>query len=283
MIVWRNIALLLLIFSTVIRFHRFLFFLISLFLVAGAAFLATSYHHESQAEENVCHKITSAFSGVPDRFGAPYDVQTPSSLLMKASCSGNTVTMNVGDSSALTYVYHKGYINRPGSQSWDEMPLVGANEVANAWFPKSATSLFLLSDSVTANDPVWFVSYVCQWKGTGIGWKCGCRDAQCSQNYWNVQRIQRDSTSVSSALLEPAEREIREQAMALNASLTNLANVSDIALKRERALGITSGYSSLNKGYFDRASADVNTAVSSQPLSARTAALGDLSFAGNLG
>jgi hypothetical protein len=34
----------------------------------------------------------------------------------------------------------------------------------------------------------YFVGYTCHW--TGSAWKCGCRDAACTQSFWQLQGVQ---------------------------------------------------------------------------------------------
>ena len=94
--------------------------------------------------------------------------------------------LTVGDTSNLTYVYKSAYVAATGATSWTKLDLFGAGLISTAWFPGSAQGMVTIADLST---PSFYVAYTCHW--TGSRWMCGCRDAACSQNYWQVQRVQK--------------------------------------------------------------------------------------------
>jgi hypothetical protein len=84
-----------------------------------------------------CATYTSG-SSIPQGFGVPWDVMNPASLLLKAECAPPSVTLSIGDSSTLTYVYKTAYVAADGATSWAPITLFGAGLVSNAWFPGMA-------------------------------------------------------------------------------------------------------------------------------------------------
>jgi hypothetical protein len=60
--------------------------------------------------------------------------------------------------------------------------------ISNAWYPKTANATLSLTSAELAQDS-YVLSYMCSW--TGSAWKCGCRDAACTQSYWMIQSFKR--------------------------------------------------------------------------------------------
>ena len=129
-------------------------------------------------------------STIPQGFGVPWDVLNPASLLLRAECAPPNVTLSIGDSSNLTYIYKTAYVAPSGATTWTPLDLFGAGLIANSWFPGSAQGIVTIQDTSIAS---FYVGYVCKWTGSGQSgkWMCGCRDASCTQNYWQIQRIKK--------------------------------------------------------------------------------------------
>ena len=133
----------------------------------------------------LCNVYESGGS-VPNGYGVPWHVfSTARNLLLSSYCHGNgSVEYTVGNDSPIQYIYNQGYLYQNGG-----------------WWPYTLSGNFAQGSSVwlvgegnytntkpPLSDYFW-VAYICEW--TGNQWKCGCRDQQCSTNYWQIQGVQR--------------------------------------------------------------------------------------------
>jgi hypothetical protein len=118
-------------------------------------------------------------STIPSGFGVPWNVFDPTQLLLKASCTSSSVTADVGPA---TYVYNQGFafVNNQWQQT--RFSCTGDALVSNTWCPNSASATL-------PNNSTFYVAYTCNW--TGTKWNCGCRELACTQNLWQLQKIQR--------------------------------------------------------------------------------------------
>lgn len=140
--------------------------------------------------------LLSADSQIPTGFGSPTDYYSQvRDLLMKVTCASNSVTVDVGNSNNTNYqyIYHQGYLSKGGSP-WEPVEFTSAQpQVSNAWFPQSASvTISITSQELSQTNSV--LSYTCTWisnsqLSSGGQWKCGCRDQQCAQNYWQIQQF----------------------------------------------------------------------------------------------
>jgi hypothetical protein len=133
-----------------------------------------------------CPRYTPS-SHIPPGFGVPWDTSSPSTLLLKATCTTGSVLLDVGDNEPLRYIYKDAYLSRGGS-AWGKVSLLGSGLIAGSWYPKYATATIPMTDSEQAQTN-HYVAYTCKY--TGTQWKCGCRDSACMQSYWQVQQIKR--------------------------------------------------------------------------------------------
>jgi hypothetical protein len=110
-------------------------------------------------------------------FGKPWNVFNLTEMLVRAYCTGTTITAEMGPS---TYVYHQGYawINNAWQQT--SYNCTGGAKVSNAWCPQKAQG------NLPPNSQ-YYVAYTCNW--TGAKWNCGCADTTCATNYWQLQKI----------------------------------------------------------------------------------------------
>jgi hypothetical protein len=98
------------------------------------------------------------------------------SLLLNAAC-GSQIDATVGPA---TYVYHQGYAW--DGNAWNPLTYdcTGGAKVSNAWCPGTAQA------SLPAGTG-YYLAYTCAYVNNT--WKCGCRDQQCSANYWQLQKV----------------------------------------------------------------------------------------------
>jgi parallel beta-helix repeat protein len=128
---------------------------------------------------------------IPTGYASPYDVvSSPTTNLMNATCLNLTdARLDLGKGDPLQYIYNQGYLFKTGGTSWSPVPYTSTEQlIANAWYPKSATTNISLTSTELAN-PSYNLAYICSW--TGSSWKCGCRDSQCTQSYWQIQSFKR--------------------------------------------------------------------------------------------
>lgn len=141
-----------------------------------------------------CHTITSS-SPIPTGFGSPYDVvSSPSTNLIQTTCDVSSVRVDLGKGDPLQYIYNTGYLNKPGSTNWMPISYTSTEAlISGAWYPKSANATIPMSAAELQNQS-YILGYLCTWIPPASGqagmWKCGCRDATCTQSYWQLQGIQ---------------------------------------------------------------------------------------------
>ena len=136
-----------------------------------------------------CHQYVPA-SSIPSGYGVPWDTQSGmNELLIKATCNTTNVTLDMGKGDQNQYVYNTGYYYRSGLANWTEFLLTSTEPlISSNWYPKTATINLSLDSTQQAQD-TYALGYLCSWNGTQ--WKCGCRDAACTQSYWQIQNFRR--------------------------------------------------------------------------------------------
>ena len=86
--------------------------------------------------------------------------------------------ITVGNNEPLAYIYHiaQQWIN----DHWEAVTLQCL----------SAVDTYCVGEGIgkISSQPPYFVAYTCRW--TGKEWKCGCKDQQCTQSFWQIQKVQ---------------------------------------------------------------------------------------------
>jgi len=122
-------------------------------------------------------------------YGAPYDVLSANEMLMRATCSSSSVTIDLGRGDANQYIYNTGYSYHQGQSGWTPVSYTSTESlIAGAWYPKTANVAMSMTVTEQTQDN-YILGYLCTWNGTQ--WKCGCRDAACTQSYWQIQSFKR--------------------------------------------------------------------------------------------
>jgi pectate lyase len=137
-----------------------------------------------------CSQYTPS-STIPTGYASPYDVvSSPSTNLMNVTCLNLTdARIDLGKGDPLQYIYNGGYLFKTGGTVWTPISYTSTESlIANAWYPKTATTNVSLTSTELAN-PSYALVYICSW--TGSSWKCGCRDSACTQSYWQIQSFKR--------------------------------------------------------------------------------------------
>jgi hypothetical protein len=100
---------------------------------------------------------------------------------MNATCDVSSARVDLGKGDPLQYIYNQGYLFKTGGISWTPLSYTSSESlIANAWYPKTATTNIPLTQTDLQN-PNYNLAYICSW--TGTAWKCRCRDSACTQSY----------------------------------------------------------------------------------------------------
>ena len=131
--------------------------------------------------EQICHTL-DAQQPVREGWGAAYDVfSAEQEVLLKASCTPDETHITVGNNDEHTYIYHLGYQRL--NEQWEQIDLQCSGEKqGGAWCVGEATGV------ISAQSP-YFTAYTCRFVDNS--WKCGCRDKQCAQPFWQLQQVER--------------------------------------------------------------------------------------------
>jgi hypothetical protein len=105
---------------------------------------------------------------------------------LKATCSGSSASMSVGNGNSYQYIYNQGYFWN--GSNWENVTFSCSNLLSSSWCVGNASYTRTMSPSELANTN-YYVAYVCSW--TGSEWKCGCRDSTRTTNYWNLQAFKK--------------------------------------------------------------------------------------------
>jgi hypothetical protein len=132
-----------------------------------------------------CTNLWNSSLAVPANFGASFNwFSTAKELLINVLCSGSSsATVNIGNGSALEYIYKTGYTWT--NNQWTPFNYSGQTmDAGGNWFIGSASNAFAGID-ITQKQSV--LAYICEWDGSA--WHCGCHDQTCATNYWNLQQF----------------------------------------------------------------------------------------------
>ena len=123
-------------------------------------------------------------TSIPTGYGAAYNpLSSTKEYLVSAACTSATqANVTVGNGNTTTYVYNKGYYYT--GTTWQQFTLSCSNLVSNTWCVGKGTVTV-----PTPQNPTNVIGYTCQWVNSA--WKCGCRDATCTDRYWQLQRVGR--------------------------------------------------------------------------------------------
>jgi hypothetical protein len=134
---------------------------------------------------HLCHTFTFG-STIPAGFGVPWDFFTtpPNELVLNASCSATAVTAQIHKPFSIQhhYTYIQGYQWNSNFDRWEPFIYQCEGQVlSDAWCTTAASA------SLNPSHP-FFIAFTCSWVNNQ--WKCGCRDPQCAQGFWQLQQFQ---------------------------------------------------------------------------------------------
>ncbi|MEA3254172.1 MAG: putative metal-binding motif-containing protein, partial [Chloroflexota bacterium] len=143
----------------------------------------------SQASQ--CELLNSS-DEVQTGFGAAYNtLSTAKETLITADCAVNSANITIGSGQTTQYVYKYGYFWK--NNQWEQIEFIPTGAVFDVWFVGKANINIPLSSEELAQDN-FLVVYICSW--TGTTWKCGCRDAYCATNYWQLQKFKYENNNI---------------------------------------------------------------------------------------
>lgn len=123
----------------------------------------------------------------PDGYGVAWNTaRADKPLLLNSNCQTSSVELRIGHGTGEQnhYVYKQGYVYTGGA--WQPKTFSGS-------FVQGSTDWLSGDGTHTYQNPpsgqTFWVGYLCQWIGSQ--WNCGCRDAACSTNYWQLQGVVR--------------------------------------------------------------------------------------------
>lgn len=129
-----------------------------------------------------CSQLSKSTS-IPSGYGTPYNFFTPQKeLLLRVVCETSGEVFYVGSGGTNQYMYKDAYEWRNG---WQKVTLSGSTPSGDWFIGSASVSLPPLPLGMPASSGGYVAAYVCQ--NVSDQWKCGCRDASCTQKYWQVQ------------------------------------------------------------------------------------------------
>ena len=157
-------------------------------IIIAGFFVLLFLFNPTPTQASQCEFLNSSLE-VQTGFGAAYNTLSVSKeTLITADCATDFATITVGNGQATQYIYKYGYIWK--NDKWEIMELTPAGTSLGVWLVGKANINIPLSSEALANENS-IVAYICSW--TGTTWKCGCRDAYCVQNYWQLQKFKKDA------------------------------------------------------------------------------------------
>ena len=128
-----------------------------------------------------CH-IYDGQQPVREGWGAAYDVfSADHEVLLKATCTTNETQITVGNNNADTYIYHLAHYWINEQEEGDKQLQCNGEKVDNTWCVGEATA-------VISSQIKYFAAYTCR-RQIDNSWKCGCRDTQCAESFWQLQEV----------------------------------------------------------------------------------------------
>lgn len=162
---------------------------LSLFLVLAVA---------GGAHAEPCINMLTASSPPAEGHGAAFDTFADDRALLIAGmeCGRGSARVAVGSGRAEEYVFRTAYY-RDGDE-WREVPLAGGPLIGGAWYRGRAIGTVPLGPGPRA-----VLGYVCQRRAGA--WKCGCADAGCREQRWQMQVISAPATGLPSDVVPFAQ------------------------------------------------------------------------------
>lgn len=141
------------------------------------------------ARAEPCINMLTASSPPAEGYGAAFDTLADARALLigGTECDGDSARVAVGSGRAEEYVFRTAYY-RDGDE-WREVPLAGGPLIGGAWYRGRAMGTVPLGPGRRA-----VLGYVCQRRAGA--WKCGCADAGCREQRWQMQVISAPATGL---------------------------------------------------------------------------------------
>lgn len=146
------------------------------------------------AQAAPCLNLLTSAAPPAEGYGAAFDTFAANGALLVAGseCAGGAARLAIGSGSGDDYVFKTAYY-RDGD-TWRALPLEGGPLVGGIWYRGSALGSMPLGPAPRA-----VLGYVCQRRAGA--WKCGCSDAQCREQRWQMQVISAPAEGLAPELI----------------------------------------------------------------------------------
>ena len=140
-----------------------------------------------------CSMLLPGSGEIPKGFAPPWDVRSAEkTLMLQVNCLPDKIEniVTVGNGSDKTYIYTKGY--QSVNNVWKSLIFTCTKKIGTDWCLQkagagiSAKAEYVIAYSCTTDSSTPPAG------GSGqAAWHCGCKDQQCAQNYWQIQKIKK--------------------------------------------------------------------------------------------
>ncbi len=138
-----------------------------------------------------CTDTYSPSVAIPTGYAASYNPFTSAKeMLVKTdSCTDTSASVKLGNGDSGMLIYKDGYY-WTGS-SWQKISYTSSSAlVSGNWYAATANGTVAL---LSGNTSRYYVGYTCQ--QVSSVWKCGCRDTTCATSAWQLQQVNKTSSS----------------------------------------------------------------------------------------
>jgi hypothetical protein len=132
-----------------------------------------------------CRNLLDREVPVPEGFGAAYEL-SGARLLVRVRCGFSRAILQVGTGEARVRVNPEAFLWRNGA--WRPLELNGEERAADGWFIGAASAELPLSANQLRQEQQVLAQTCTE---TTFERRCGCRDSQCAETFWQLQRFRR--------------------------------------------------------------------------------------------
>jgi len=136
-----------------------------------------------------CRNLLDRDVPVPDGYGAAYEI-SGTKLVVRVRCGFSRAILQVGSGGSDQRVNPEAFLWEDGE--WRPIELKGEERTADGWFIGAASANLRLSGRQMSQEQQ-VLAQICTEVSFGslLERKCGCRDSQCQETFWQLQRFQR--------------------------------------------------------------------------------------------
>jgi hypothetical protein len=132
-----------------------------------------------------CRNLLDSDVPVPDGFGAAYEI-SGGRLVVRVRCGFSRTILQVGTGETRVRVNPEAFLWKDGA--WRPIALRGEERAADGWFIGAASAELRLSANQLRQEQQVLAQTCTE---TTLERRCGCRDSQCAETFWQLQRFRR--------------------------------------------------------------------------------------------